>query len=202
MRRLIRSDVPAAGRCLARAFANDPLMVHLLPDPQRRDRMLRGFCTLIVRHGTRYGQAYGVGDAIHGVAVWLPPAEAQASLLRLLYTGGWRLPLLVGIGNTSRMLGFRGIVERHYQRLVPQPHWLLHMLGVAPEHQGRGLGSELLNAMLPRLDETQVDCVLETANPRSALLYERFGFQTLEEIVVPDTDLRCKLMLRRADSSR
>ncbi len=197
MRRLIRSDVPSAGRCLARAFANDPLMVHLLPNPKRRDRMLLRFCTLIVQHGIRYGQVFGVGDTIHGVAVWLPPAEAQASLTRLLYTGGWRLPFLVGINGTQRMLRFRSFVEQRYRRLVPQPHWLLHMLGVEPEHWGQGLGRELLTDMLPQLDRMQVDCVLETVNPRSAILYERLGFQTIEEIAVPDNDLRCKLMLRR-----
>ena len=202
MRRLILSDAPTAGRCLARAFANDPLMVHLLPNANRRDRLLRGFCTLVVQHGIRYGRAYGIGDAIHGVAVWLPPAEAQASLPRLLYTGGWRLPFLVGINGTRRMLSFRSVVERRYHRLVPQPHWLLHMLGVDPEHQGRGGGSELLTDMLQRLDRTQVDCVLETVNPRSAALYERFGFRTLEEILLPNGDLRCKLMLRPTDSSR
>ncbi len=202
MRRLILSDASAAGRCLARAFANDPLMDHLLPNANRRDRMLRRLCTLVVQHGIRYGQVDGVGDAIHGVAVWLPPAEAQASLPRLLYTGGWRLPFLIGINGTRRMLSFRGVIERRYHRLVPQPHWLLHMLGVDPEHQGRGLASKLLTDRLQRLDQTQVDCVLETVNPRSAALYERFGFRTLEEILVPDSDLRCKLMLRRADSSR
>ena len=55
-------------------------------------------------------------------------------------------------------------------------HWYLETMGVAPALQRQGLGGRLLAPVLLIADRDQVDCYLETAEPRNADYYARHGF--------------------------
>jgi len=199
IRRLTWNQRQPAAECLAQAFEPDPLMVSLLPDARTRGRLLSRFCGLVVQHGIRYGEVYASGEELCGVAIWLPPQQVHVSLPRLLCSGGWQLPFRVGIGGTRRMLAFRSFTDQCWRQLAPGPHWLLHMLGVAPSHQGEGHASRLLNPMLQRLDQSRAACALETANARNTAIYQRFGFRVLEKTQPPNSNLDCWFMLREGD---
>jgi ribosomal protein S18 acetylase RimI-like enzyme len=196
IRQLTWTQRQPAAQCLAQAFELDPLMVSLLPDPRTRCQRLSRFCGLVVQHGLRYGEVYASGEELCGVAIWLPPQQVHVSLPRLLYSGGWLLPFRVGIRGTWRMLAFRSFADRRWRQLADSPHWLLHMLGVAPPYQGQGHASRLLASMLQRLDQRRVACALETANARNTAIYERFGFRVLEQTQPPRNKLICWFMLR------
>lgn len=57
----------------------------------------------------------------------------------------------------------------------------VHTIGVAPEHQGRGVGTALLRALLIRADELRAPVFLEvrTDNDVAITLYEKYGFERL-----------------------
>ncbi|MFF4275092.1 GNAT family N-acetyltransferase [Streptomyces sp. NPDC001536] len=56
-------------------------------------------------------------------------------------------------------------------------HEYLWMIGVAPEHQGQGLGTALIASVLDRCDREGLAAYLEASSARSRALYERLGFQ-------------------------
>ncbi|GAA3976673.1 GNAT family N-acetyltransferase [Streptomyces plumbiresistens] len=56
-------------------------------------------------------------------------------------------------------------------------HAYLWMIGVAPEHQGEGLGTALIASVLDRCDREGLPAYLEASNARSRKLYERLGFE-------------------------
>ncbi len=58
-----------------------------------------------------------------------------------------------------------------------EPHHYLPYIGVAPEAQGRGLGSALMRPILDRCDEERLPAYLEATSERNAALYERLGFE-------------------------
>jgi ribosomal protein S18 acetylase RimI-like enzyme len=58
-----------------------------------------------------------------------------------------------------------------------EPHWHLEFLGVDPDRQGQGVGSQVLSFGLRRADEAGFACGLETSNERNLALYRRFGFE-------------------------
>jgi ribosomal protein S18 acetylase RimI-like enzyme len=64
--------------------------------------------------------------------------------------------------------------------VMPDPHWLLWSIGIAPECQGQGLGSALLQPMLARLDADGTPCFLETANEPNVPFYQRRGFRVVD----------------------
>lgn len=55
----------------------------------------------------------------------------------------------------------------------------IHTIGVEPEHQGKGVGTALLTALLARADELAAPVFLEvrTDNVAAITLYERHGFE-------------------------
>ena len=85
------------------------------------------------------------------------------------------LPLMLGIkrGASPRWLMARYVWWRHDPR---QPHWHIDPLGVEPDLQGRGIGSQLLGRFCELADEALLAGYLETDTPENVRLYQRFGF--------------------------
>lgn len=90
---------------------------------------------------------------------------------------------------TPRMLGVATVAPRAFPRLArwganidaafPDDRpWYLATLAVAPDAQGRGHGTRLLEHGLDRCDG---GCYLETSTDGAARLYARMGFGTVEE---------------------
>jgi ribosomal protein S18 acetylase RimI-like enzyme len=74
------------------------------------------------------------------------------------------------------------IERRHPNR---PPHFYLAVVGVEPGSQGRGLGSRLMHPVLSEADGAGTAAYLEASTPRSRALYERHGFEVVEEIRLP-----------------
>jgi ribosomal protein S18 acetylase RimI-like enzyme len=61
--------------------------------------------------------------------------------------------------------------------------WHLNNIEIAPEWQGRGIGSRLIEALIVRASSEGVPAALEVlkVNPRARRLYERLGFVAVGE---------------------
>ena len=58
------------------------------------------------------------------------------------------------------------------------------MLGTDPRHQGRGVGSALLEPILARCDADRVPAYLESSKRSNVPFYERHGFRVLGELAI------------------
>ena len=58
-----------------------------------------------------------------------------------------------------------------------RPHVHVGPIGVTPELQGRGIGSQMLSLCCEELDLVGTAGYLETDKPENVRLYERFGFE-------------------------
>ena len=67
-------------------------------------------------------------------------------------------------------------------------HMYLMAIGVDPAHQGKGHGGRLIREMLTRCDALGKPLYLETVTEGNVRLYEHFGFEVLERIVVKPLD--------------
>ena len=63
--------------------------------------------------------------------------------------------------------------------LSPERGWII-TLGVAPDHQQRGLGSYLLDTCEKRLKRSVVLLTVREGNTPAVRLYQRAGYQTVE----------------------
>ena len=195
------ADIPELAGVLTRAFTHDPFYSFLAGDaPERNGRMRDGWEGILRFASAKLAETYTTDD-LAGAAVWLPPGYGQPSVIDSL-----RLTPAM-----TRLAGWRRIrtvtsaidaLERRRKHHAPGPHFYLSALGVEPDRQGTGLGSALLQPVLDRCRRLRIPAYLETATARNVLLYERLGFGVVEELTIPNSDVRGWLMLRAVDRPR
>ncbi len=202
------TQINQAVAVLNRAFNRDPLYVYLIPDDDRRTRLLSSFHDITIRYALRYGEVYttegnvggneaNVGDAmncdptlaIEGVACWLSPGNTTPSLWRLLRVALRGAPLLFGFAGYRHYAPVGEYVEKIHHQAVSGPHWYLWGLGVDPSHQRQGLGGRLIQPILARADRDHLPCYLETMNEVNLPFYEKHGFKVMSDGIVPGTEL-------------
>lgn len=166
-------DEASAIATLTLAFAADPMTRWSWPDP---GTYLDAFPKFARAFG---GAAFGKGTAHRtdggaGVALWLPPGvEPDGEAMGALMLSTLKGPALMEGGPIMQQM-----MDFHPH----EPHWYLPLIGIDPQHQGRGLGGTLLDHALALADRDGVPAYLESSNPRNIGLYERHGFEQLGRI--------------------
>ena len=177
IRKMTGADVQPVARALARAFYDDPHFRWFVRDDAKRMGTLeRGFATFIRRIWLRQDEGY-THERFIGAALWMPPNTWHMGLLGQLLV----LPAIVrSLGrDTPRLLKALAFVEKRHPR---EPgHWYLPAIGITPAWQGRGYGAALLQTGLGRCDSDRTPAYLEASSARSRALYERSGFEAVEE---------------------
>lgn len=196
VRRATRDDVGALAAVLARAFANDPFFAWLAGNASERGQRMRDGWSAILRHASADLAATWTTGDLAGAAVWIPPGRPASGLVDTvrLVPGMARMTSWRRLGPVSDVM--EDLATRR-RRHAAQPHWYLSALGVEPDRQGEGVGSALLAPVLDEADARRQPAYLETAVGRNVLLYERHGFEVVEELVLPTTDIHGWLMLRQ-----
>jgi GNAT superfamily N-acetyltransferase len=194
LRQATAEDVPRLRVILAEAFADDPVFGWLMPgESKRRARLRRYFEIDLQRLTLPRGRVWATSD-LTGAALSLPP-------------GKWRVPphvsLLQGSAfgvQIARAARLGAAMEWRHMRIVREPHYYVRDIGVHPKEQGNGLGGALMRPTLDRCDREGLPAYIEASSRRSATLYERLGFEHIEELRVGGSP-PLWLMLRPAHPS-
>ncbi len=65
--------------------------------------------------------------------------------------------------------------------LIEEPHYHLTWLAVEPERQKKGIGTELMHAVLNKFSKESMICFLDTQDKENVDYYKRFGFKLIKE---------------------
>ena len=171
----------AASAVLARAFFDDPAWIWLIPEPDRRRRLLEP----LFRAGfdVTAADVWATAGEIRGAARWLPPgrpAVRVAATLRALVA----TPLRLGRA-TGSFLAYGRAVEAMRAEVAGGAHWYLAGIGVRPDAQRRGIGGALLRPGLEGAAEQRVPAVLLTNNEANLSFYRGHGFEVVREGETP-----------------
>lgn len=162
---------------MAAAFHDDPVASWLFQDDSQRTRQLEQGFALFIRRLYLPGDECYTTEHVAGGALWLPPGKWQAPpVAQLRVLAG--LARICGKG-LPRFLRYSRLMESKHPR---EDHYYLPFMGVEPGHQGMGIGSALLRAVLERCDSAAVPAYLEASSPRNRDLYTRHGFEVFEEV--------------------
>ena len=177
IRKMTSVDVEPVARTLAQSFYDDPhFRWFIRDDAKRMHRLERGFATFVSRVWLRQDESYA-HERLIGAALWMPPNTWHIGPLAQLLL----LPAIARDlrADTPRLLKALTFIEKKHPR--EPAHWYLPIIGITPTWQGRGYGAALLRAVLERRDVDRVPAYLEASTPRNRGLYERNGFEVLEE---------------------
>ncbi len=193
--KLNTSQIEAAGTILARAFSEDSFFSYILPDPDTRFPALEYYSRSYAYASCLAGGVYGTLDPVTGIAVWGVPGSPVTPEHRNR-SGLDRLPESFGTRAYRRYKHMVDFFESLIGRDVPTPHWYLSILGVDPDHQGKGLGGTLLQPALAQADEEGLPCYLETLEEKNLAFYLRHGFKVLVDDREPHSGLQFWTMIR------
>jgi ribosomal protein S18 acetylase RimI-like enzyme len=165
---------------LTQAFDDDPIANWFLRQDDKRalglDCMLRTcLCTLSLPHK----EVFTTNECTGG-ALWYPPYTWKIGIVKELFL----LPKLI------RMASFRGLKRLlnlfdTMDKVHPNnKHYYLQVLGVAPEHQGKGIGSAMMQPILERCDREGCGAYLENSKETNIVFYQKQGFVITGEIRV------------------
>jgi GNAT superfamily N-acetyltransferase len=195
VRPLTPADLAPACRVVEHAFALDPALLHLLPDPKQRARIAPHIAKAFLRYGMSHGIVWCTDD-VSGVALRRPPGSEHMSILGILTSGIAWLPFRLGLRATWRMLMADRDTGARHKKLMRGPHWYLWMIAVDPSRQGEGLGGQLMARPFVEADSLGVPCYLETSHPLAKAIHEAHGFVTQDEGPLPGTALMVWSMVR------
>lgn len=170
----------AITRTLAHAFQDDPGLSYVVPNAEKRARMLPGFFKVMADQSRRYGEILASSDG-GAASLWYPPGKVREGLFASLYDN-----LRMAAGFRSDLPRGLKVAEEMYKRHPrPQPYSYLRYVGVAPEAQGKGWGGAIVRAGIACAAEQGTGVLLETATPGNVAIYTRLGFEITEEWEVP-----------------
>ena len=189
-------DLPVLAEKLGRAFEGDPICRYVFPEEEPRRQRARHFYELVMRVSFRRGWVFAPSEELEGAACWLPPHREHPGAWQYFLAGALITMLRTGPGAMARIESIGKILDERHRKFAPEPHYYLACLGTAPEHRGRGFAGKLVRPMLELCDREGMPLYLETHNAANPPLYERFGFKTMDESPIPETDMTQWSMLR------
>ncbi|MDP1793762.1 MAG: GNAT family N-acetyltransferase, partial [Acidimicrobiales bacterium] len=144
------NNVERALPAMVRAFWDFPETVHLLPDEAKRKRVLPRYLASDVRDAQRVGglRIAERDGTVVGALAYLPPGTYPPSPRRQLRQLLDLAPALPW-GVRAAIEGQRGrTANAGAHRAHAEPHYFLHSLGIDPDHQRQGIGTELIVPVL------------------------------------------------------
>ncbi|MGW6737674.1 GNAT family N-acetyltransferase [Streptomyces sp. NPDC055013] len=164
------ADRESVVRLLDAAFQDDPVSGWVFPGEEYRrathHRLMAAFTDIVLAHGridlTEDGTACALWMSVPDVEHH-EEDDGPALLRQDVDPDNERVEM---IGRLTAGIHPAG-----------RAHAYLWMIAAAPERQGEGLGTALMNAVLDRCDREGLPAYLEASSDRSRHLYERLGFE-------------------------
>jgi GNAT superfamily N-acetyltransferase len=170
----------------------------IFPDPEDRrikEPILNEF---LLRRDYSYSKAFITSSNLEGIAVWMRSNKrGRRPFWRILTSGAIWQAIRLGLKPLKKMQVYDQYIEKKHNELAPMKHWYLVVLAVDPEHQGKGYASKLVKKMLTDIDKDGLPCYVETEGEKNVSMYQHFGFEIVDEFVVPDTNDKLVAMLRQ-----
>jgi len=180
--KLSRSQSDAAIDVLAHSFYTDPVFRYFWSEQDSAlFKTLQWFIKILLRYSQPYEHIYTTAD-LQGIAMWIPPGKYPLNDLRLLQLGFYALPFKLQWRKSLQFLAAFSKIEKLHRGDMPQPHWYLFLLGVAPESQGQGIGGLLIEPILNQADLEKLPCYVETSTERGVRFYQKYGFETVHTV--------------------
>jgi len=180
VRRTTTPEIPLVSRMLARAFWDDPVMLHFLPREDGREAKLTRIFRLLHKLAIPYGTCFATSG--HECAtLWRPPNRWHVHWWQYITNG----PEMLGIFGRGALnaMSTMGRIEKMHPK---KPHWYLQVIGTDPPKQGRGFAGIAMRQQLAVADASRIPCYLESSKPTNIPVYRAFGFEVTGEIQIPN----------------
>jgi ribosomal protein S18 acetylase RimI-like enzyme len=176
-----RQSYLQAAQVLGRAFADEPVSVEVLKKftLEGRIRALTNDFSDEILICLQKGYPLHVSDAgkvIAAAVIYQPGAYPLPGVSQWL--------LLIKSFIKNGFYDIRGWMRwlDEVEKIHPKkPHYYLEYIGVEPLHQGKSIGTAIMQHLIGKADNECMGCYLENANPNNLAFYKRFAFKVIAE---------------------
>ena len=187
--KISKSDVKYLSKMFERVFFNWSLVVALEPNEIIRRTRTHYFYALTIKHLIKYGEAYASSPKMEGVAMWVHSDYSEMSIWQLIKYGALKTLYKLGAKFVNKGVIAIDFMGKTHADLMKEPHYHFAWLGVEPELQKKGIGTELIHAMLNKFSIENMKCFLDTQDKQNIDYYKRFGFKLIHECQYPSVDV-------------
>lgn len=181
---------------LLSAFKEDSLTKYLSSKARHAEIAVKENFRMAVERAYINGVVFRTSPLYEGIAVWFLAGFPKSNLYMNLRILRFKLRQF-RIRDISKMLPFFLRMEQAHMRIIHRPHYYLELLGVTPQHQGKGFASKLMQPVLAHADKHCKKCYLETETKNNVAMYKHFGFMVVEMIASTFGPETFYLMLRK-----
>lgn len=176
---------------LCKSFDVNKSVNYVVKQDGRRKKRIRTLMDYSFEICYKYGQIY-LSDNKDACALTLLPDKKKTTLRTILLDAKMAISS-VGLGRVTKVL------ERDSKIKGAHPNnqiFYLWFIGVNPEVQQKGIGSDLLKDIIKESNVLKRPIYLETSMPENIKFYSKFGFTVYKEL-----DFGHKLYLIKRDSN-
>lgn len=157
---------------LTRSFDINKSVNYVVKQDRRRTERIRMLMDYSFNTCFKSGDVW-LSDNGHACALILFPDKTRTSLRSIL--GDIKLAWsVIGISRVATVLRRESMIKEHHPK---EPFAYLWFVGVDPHHQGKAIGSELLEELIAEYSKQGRPIYLETSMERNLPLYRKFGFE-------------------------
>lgn len=177
MTKLLKREKEGIVQVLALAFEHNLSVNYMVRQDQMRFQRLTYLMAYALKVSSAYGKVLVSADGSACALVMLPDKKKVS--MKMLF---WDLKLIVNVIGMDQLVK---ILKR--ESLIKQSHPMMEMyylwfIGVHPLAQHRGMGTELLKALIADARTMKRPIFLETSVLKNVPWYEKFGFRIYHEI--------------------
>lgn len=176
---------------LSKAFDDNKSVNYVVNQDGNRHKRIRGLMEYSYNVCDAFGDVWISEDA-EACALVLHPDKKRSTLNSVLWDAKLALSV-IGLSRVAQVLSRESKIKSFHPK---EPFNYLWFLGVRPEFQGSGKGSQLLDEIIESSRRDNRPIYLETSVERNLPWYQKHGFEIFNTL-----DLTYKLyMLRRLNS--
>lgn len=173
--KISKSEIKLFAKMAAQAYVNDPVHTYATKDEEKRKEFVYHFMT--ERLSTSNGQDYFyIDDENRGVCVWRK-AHNEYTFFDFLKCPHWFF-LYIHLPNTVRTLSAYSALD---VKKFDEKTWIISPVFVSPEHQGKGIATELITRSIKDLTEKGYSLGLEAQDMKNVRFYEKLGFRVFDK---------------------
>lgn len=182
-RQATRADKSRIVDILTAAFWDDPEILWFSGYVPRKEAKIRAMMAFA------FEERFPAGD------VFISKDENAASIGKRDFRSRYTFQLFGEYLRFLRTYDFSDIrditrLDKEISKRYPtdDPYYYLWILGVHPDHQGKGLSKKMMVPVLEEASANDIPVYLETSKSRNIRIYEKRGFRQFDEMVVDSHD--------------
>jgi len=162
---------------LTRSFDSNQSINYLIPQDSRRQDRVRNLMEYSFELCRESGKILLSDDRRACALIILP--ERRKTTWKSLRLSLFLITKSIGLFNVLKAVKREGRIAARHPKT---PYYHLWFIGVAPEHQGRGSGGQLLREILEEAGAQRRPVYLETSTLKNLPWYEKHGFEIFDRL--------------------